>query len=117
MPRSAAAYLADVVEACDAITEVLDGVDLDTYSKRRAIRSAVEREFTIIGEAVNALARQDPGLAAGISHARLIVGFRNQIVHEYSRVDDETVYSIAVRDVPVLHAVCATLLEKVGDAE
>jgi hypothetical protein len=30
MPRSPAAYLADVIDACDAITEVLTGVDLAT---------------------------------------------------------------------------------------
>ena len=50
MPRSPAAYLADVIDACDAITEVLTGVDLATYSERRPIRSAVERELTVIGE-------------------------------------------------------------------
>jgi uncharacterized protein with HEPN domain len=69
MPRSAAAHIADVVDACDAITEVLLGVDLETCSARRPIRSAVEREFAIFGEAVSALMRQDPELAVGISHA------------------------------------------------
>ena len=117
MPRSTAAYLADVVDACDAITEVLSGVDLGTYALRRPIRSAVEREFTIIGEAVSALARQDPALAAGISHARLIVGFRNQIVHEYPQIDDEAVYSIAQHDVFVLRAECLALLERMTDAD
>ena len=70
MPRSTAAYLADVIDACDAITEVLAGVDLATYSGRRPIRSAVERELTVIGEAIAALGRRDPMLAAGISPDR-----------------------------------------------
>lgn len=52
MPRSTAAYLADIVAACDAVAEVLAGVDLGTYCARRPIRSAVEREFTVIGEAI-----------------------------------------------------------------
>ena len=117
MPRSAAAHLADVVDACDAILEVLLGVDLEAYRTRRPIRSAVEREFTIIGEAVSALTRQDPELAAGISHARFIVGFRNQIVHEYSQIDDEAVYSIAQHDVLVLRAECVALLERMTDAD
>ena len=95
MPRSVGAYLADVVAACDAILEVLSGVDLPTYCDRRPIRSAVEREFTIIGEAIGVLTRRDPVLAARISHARLIVGFRNRLVHEYPQIDDEAVYSIA----------------------
>jgi uncharacterized protein with HEPN domain len=117
MPRSAAAYLADIVDACDAIGEVLAGIDLATYSQRRPIRSAVEREFTVIGEAVAALGRRDSALAAGISHARLIVGFRNRLVHEYPQIDDEAVYSIAYHDVPILRAECGALLEQVGDAD
>jgi uncharacterized protein with HEPN domain len=51
MPRNALAYLSDVVEACDAIAVTLRGVDLPTYEATRTLRSAVEREFTIIGEA------------------------------------------------------------------
>ena len=117
MPRSTAAYLADVVDACDAITEVLSGVDLGTYALRRPIRSAVEREFTIIGEAVSALTRQNPEVAAGISHARLIVGFRNQVVHEYSQIDDEAVYAIAQHDVSVLRAECGALLSGMEDSD
>ena len=117
MPRSAAAYLADIVDACDAIGEVLAGIDLATYSQRRPIRSAVEREFTVIGEAVAALGHLEPALAATISHARLIVGFRNRLVHECPQIDDEAVYSIAQHDVPILRAECGVLLEQVGDAD
>jgi uncharacterized protein with HEPN domain len=117
MPRSTAACLADIVDACDALTEVLIGVDLETYCARRSIRSSVEREFTIIGEAIGVLARRDPALAARISHARLIVGFRNRLVHEYPQIDDEAVYSIANRDALVLRAECAVLLGQVGDAD
>ena len=31
MPRSTAAYLSDIVDACEALAEVLSGVDLETY--------------------------------------------------------------------------------------
>jgi uncharacterized protein with HEPN domain len=117
MPRSSAAYLADIVEACDGLAEVLTGVDLETYRVRRSVRTSVEREFTIIGEAVAVLARRDPDLAARISHARLIVGFRNRLVHEYPQIDDEAVYAIAQHDAPVLREECASLLEQVGDAD
>ncbi len=83
-----------MVDACDAIAEVLAGVDFATYGERRPIRSAVEREFTVIGEATNALARRDPGLAALIAHARLIVGLRNRLVHEDPEIDDEPTLSL-----------------------
>ncbi len=117
MPRSTAAYLTDIVEACDAVAEVLIGVDLDAYRSRRPIRSAVEREFTIIGEAIGVLSRRDPALASRISHARLIVGFRNRLVHEYPQIDDEAVFAIAQHDAPILRAECAALLRDMGDAD
>lgn len=117
MPRSTAAYLADIIDACDGLAEVLAGVDLEAYRARRAVRTSVEREFTIIGEAISVLSRRDPALAARISHARLIVGFRNRLVHEYPQIDDEAVYAIAQRDAPVLRAECAALHDEVGDAD
>lgn len=48
MPRNSAAYFCDIIAACNSIDEVLDSVDLGTDSSQRPIRSAVEREFTII---------------------------------------------------------------------
>ena len=77
----------------------------------------MEREFVIIGEAVSALSRQAPEVATGISHARLIVGFRNQVVHEYSTIDDEAVYAIAQHDVFLLRDECVTLLDQAEGAD
>jgi uncharacterized protein with HEPN domain len=117
MRRSSLAYLADIVEACDAIAEVLAGVDLVTYGERRAIRSAVEREFIIVGEAAAALSRLEPAMFSRITHGRRIVDFRNQLTHEYPHVDDRIVWFIARDDVPVLRAECAAMLTEVGDPD
>ncbi|MCZ7662545.1 MAG: DUF86 domain-containing protein [Thermoleophilia bacterium] len=116
MPRSALAYLSDVVDACDAIAVTLDGVDLPSYEATRTLRSAVEREFTIIGEAVNALQRLAPARAARISHARKIVGFRNPLVPDYPAIIDATVWAIARNDAPVLRRECAALIDELGTA-
>jgi len=40
MQRDAAAYLQDVVDACDAIVSVLSGVEFDEYHATRLLRSA-----------------------------------------------------------------------------
>lgn len=114
MPRSVAAYLADIIDACDAIDDVLSGVDLAAYEQQRAIRSSVEREFILIGEAVASIRRSDPSVAELISNARMIVGFRNILTHDYAAVDDESVYGAAVKDLPLLRRQCADLLERVG---
>jgi uncharacterized protein with HEPN domain len=41
MPRDARAYLADIVESCEAIRAAMSGTDLETYKANRMIRSAV----------------------------------------------------------------------------
>ena len=54
MQRDSRAYLTDIIEACVAIDAALAGLDLTTYRSSRLIRSAVEREFIIVGEAMTA---------------------------------------------------------------
>jgi len=48
----------------------------------RAFRSAVERELIKIGEAIGVLGRVAPAVVDGISHAYMIVGFRNVLAHD-----------------------------------
>lgn len=59
------------------------------------VRSAVERQFLIIGEALNRLGRIDPATAAQIPDLRRIVAFRNVLVHGYAVIDDELVWEVA----------------------
>jgi len=115
MQRDARAYLNDVIEACEAIEQALTGIDLAAYGTNRLVRSAVEREFIIVGEAMAALSRLSPQLFGRITHARRIVDFRNQLTHQYSDVDDTVVWLIAQHDTPVLHTECATMLKELGD--
>ena len=110
MRREAAAYLSDIIEASEAIDDVLRGIDLDTYKITRPIRSAVEREFIIIGEAVRLLGQVDPGLFHQVSNARMIIGFRNILTHDYAAIDDETVFGFATADVAQLKRECVALL-------
>jgi uncharacterized protein with HEPN domain len=79
MPRDALAYLSDIVDARDAIFVALTGVDLEAYQRSRLVRSSVEGEFIIIGEAISALSRVAPDAFASITHARRIVDFRNSL--------------------------------------
>lgn len=73
MPHDSRAYLKDIIDCCFAITEMLQSFDLEGYRQSRIIRRAVEREFTIIGEAVLALSHRDPEVFDSITHAWRIV--------------------------------------------
>jgi len=83
----------------------------------RLVRSSVEREFIIIGEAIAALARTAPSTFEAITNARRIIDFRNQLTHEYPTVDDALVWTIAEKDVPLLKRECSLLLKKAGADE
>lgn len=82
MPRDERAYLADIVDSCDAI------------------------------EAIAALSRATPRTFQAITNARRIIDFRNQLTHAYSTVDDALVWAIVVRDAPLLRRECSVLLEE-----
>jgi len=114
MPRDARAYLVDIIDSCDAIAHAVRGLDLARYESNRLVRSSVEREFIIIGEAAATLARIAPGVFDSITRARRIVDFRNQLTHEYPTVDDALVWAIVEHDVPLLHRECTSLLRGLG---
>jgi len=102
MPRDERAYLTDIIESCDAIAVAVSGLELEDYEANRLVRSSVEREFIIIGEALAALSRVAPNTFDSITRARRIVDFRNQLTHEYPAVDDAIVWAIIEHDVPLL---------------
>ncbi len=112
MPRDVRAYLVDVVEACDAISTAVEDLSLQEYSNTRLVRSSVEREFTIIGEALLALSHSAEKIFNQITHARRIVDFRNQLTHQYPTVDDEMVWAVIGRNVPVLRRECVEHLRR-----
>jgi uncharacterized protein with HEPN domain len=82
--RSREAYLWDIADSCRAILEFVQGGGLPDYEQDRMLRRAVERELSIVGEAVSQGTRRFPDLEESIGPARQIVGFRNRIIHGYA---------------------------------
>ena len=116
MARKLSAYLYDIVEACDAIGDVMTGVTLENYREKRSVRSSVEREFIIIGEALRRISVLDSCLFMKISNSRSIVDFRNLLTHNYGAVNDAAVYGLVYSDLIVLRAEVAELLSGLLDA-
>lgn len=113
MPRrSREAYLWDIADSCQAIVEFVKGRNLTDYEQGRMLRRAVERELSIVGEAVSQATRHFPDLEASIGPVRQIVGFRNRIVHEYAEIDPDIVWSIVQNEVPRLLEKSEALLRK-----
>ena len=109
-------FLLDVLEACQSIQQRCAGHTFEEYAADRWFRRAVEREFEIIGEALNRLDRLAPATAALITSLRRIVDFRNRIIHGYDSVDDVIVWRTAQQHLPTLQTEVETLL-RAGEAE
>lgn len=75
------------------------------------LRSAVERQLQIIGEALNRLSKVDSATADRVPDLARIVAFRNALVHGYAPIDDALVWEVASNRVPELTAVLARLLD------
>ena len=52
------------------------------YEREAMLRSAVEREFEIVVEALSQLAKVDGTTAARISAYQRIIAFRNVLIHQ-----------------------------------
>ena len=90
MPRDVCAYLEDIRDSSALIVRIVEENDVHACLTDRVLRSAIEREFLIIGEAVNKLLDLVPELVTRLTSSRLIVDFRNRLAHEYHNIDDAT---------------------------
>jgi uncharacterized protein with HEPN domain len=96
--------------ACDAILRFVRGLTYDAYAKSDLVRSAVERQFEIIGEAMAQLRQVDDAVAQRIPEVGRIVDFRNVLIHRYAEVDDEVIWGIVEGKLPALRAAVEALL-------
>jgi len=94
-------YLYDIQESITSIENYLGTKrDFNVYLKNKMLRRAVEREFEIIGEAMNRIDKLMPDIE--ISSKELIIGMRNRVIHGYDKIDDGIVWGTIVRHLPIL---------------
>ncbi len=105
-------YLYDILQACDLLDKFTLGKTFDDYSADALLRSGVERQFGIVGEALVQALRLDPGLAKRIAGTKRIVAFRNRLVHGYASVVDEVVWGVLETNLPLLKRDVQSLLDE-----
>jgi uncharacterized protein with HEPN domain len=115
MVRDPRALLWDARASGDAIERFISGKDFDDYLADEMLRSAVERQFEILGEAVAQLSKADPRLAAQIPDAGNAIGFRNVLIHGYAKVDSAIVWQAATQSLPKLLSAVDALLKELGE--
>ena len=112
MRRDRKSLLWDAGDAAKAIADMTAGKSFADFDNDLVLRSAVERQFEILGEALNRLDRLDDALAAQIPDLRQIVAFRNILIHGYASIDRTRVWRAVQDDLPPLRATLDDLLRK-----
>ena len=93
--------LFDVKTCIENIENYLDYPrTFEDYDNNPLLQDAVERNLITIGEAVNILLKDNPGIE--ISSARRIVNARNKLTHGYDEIENLQVWNIIINHVPVL---------------
>ncbi len=102
-------FLFDIQVSIDSIEKYLgDKRDFNVYKANKMLRRAVEREFEIIGEALNCIDKIDSEIE--ISSKKQIIGMRNRVIHGYDKIDDELVWGTIVRHLPILKSEVSRLI-------
>ena len=112
MKTEALERLNHALAACEAVAAFCTGKTREDYLSDTLLRSAVERQFEIIGEALNRAAQLDAIVESSVPGLRRIVGMRNRIIHGYDSVDDELIWSIVEDNLPPLRVTLSALLSK-----
>lgn len=80
MAREAKKYLFDAREAAKRIATFTASKSLGDYRRDDLLKSAVERQFEIIGEALAQLHKVDPAIASQVPDYQRIIAFRNILI-------------------------------------
>lgn len=100
-PKDDAVYLADMLRAAEAVVSFVRGRSLADYLNDLLLRSAVERQIEIIGEAARHVSK-----SLRAAHPEIvwkgITGQRHVLAHEYGEILDERVWRVATVHVPTL---------------
>ena len=116
MELTAKRLVYDIDRAVELIVLFTQGRQLEDYKADSLLRSTVERQFEIVGEALNLLNRTDPEMASHISEYQRIVDFRDVLMHGYDVASDETVWDAVQNKLPELRKEVDQLKRMVGIA-
>lgn len=90
-----------MLEAAREVVEFAAGKTWADYQASTQLRRSIERSIEIIGEAARRVTLDCQSKHPEIPWAR-IIPTRHRLAHEYDRLDDSIVWSIATKHVPAL---------------
>lgn len=102
-PARDPAYLLDMLTAAEAVASFVAGRTREDYGRDLMLRSAVERQVEIIGEAARKVSELNRAAHPQIPWLP-IQAQRHRLAHEYGEIDDDLIWKVATVHVPALIA-------------
>ena len=95
-------HLFDALSAIRLAREFTAGVSFEAYCGNALVRSAVERQLEILGEACQRMTQEDASIRERVVEIGFAIGLRNRIIHGYDRVENALVFDALLKDLPAL---------------
>ena len=102
-PRKYPALLQDVRLGVEALLSPDPTPDAQRLRSDWILRSAIERQLLIIGEALARIRREHPKELAHFPDGSAIIGMRNILCHAYEIVEVEQLAAVLENDLDPLH--------------
>ena len=93
-------WLQDVLKAIGLLRQFRSGRRREDLDGDALFKSAVERQLSIVGEALSRAAGAAPDLKDRISDFRQIVSLRNILIHGYAGVRSDLLWPLFDADLP-----------------
>ena len=103
-------YVEDMIDFCERVLSYTVGMDQSSFVNNELVYDATLRNIELIGEAATRIPEHIRQAHSEIPW-RDIIGARNRIIHFYLGIDNDTVWSIIVDDIPTLLPKLRGLLE------
>jgi uncharacterized protein with HEPN domain len=110
MPHSREKLLHDALRVCEELRRFVGSRSLEDLENDRGLQLIVEREFEILGEALNRLRKLDENTFDQISNGHRIIGTRNLLAHGYDIVEYVILWDAIQKDLPILEEQLRKLL-------
>ena len=102
MPSRLPKHLFDALTAVKLARQFSAGLSFDGFVSNVLVRSAIERQLEILGEACQRMVQADADIRQRLPEVGFAVGLRNKIIHGYDRIENAVVYDTLMHDLPAL---------------
>ena len=117
MAPDAAKFIWDAISAAEHVARFASGKSFDDFLGDDLLRSAIERKFEILGEALSQLRKCAPEVADRIADLPRAVALRNILIHGCADVDSVVVWGVVEKHLGPLLQSLKTLLPDSSGAE